>query len=253
MNNIKLMVCPHDTASNPDKWYHFAQYLTQSLSNGVHFNQSLDFPDFHKQLSTGGLIYANPQDSLRLITEHQYKPLVRPSNLFDEIVFVANNSIENPQITDLNNHNVISVNSMLVTRVGIKHLFEQDLKPSMLKPAASWMAVAKAIFRNDEQYGFLYKDFYEGLNSLIKGNIKKIAETSNGTIHHNLLVSPTLANLSDELQALLTQMHIKDERTKKILTLLGIEQFNAVSEADILAFNDISALGNGLMVSPEIA
>jgi len=38
MDSIKFLVCPHDTASNPDKWYHFAQYLTQEISNSIIVN-----------------------------------------------------------------------------------------------------------------------------------------------------------------------------------------------------------------------
>jgi len=111
MDNIKFLVCPHDTASNPDKWYHFAQYLTQEISSSVHFEQSMDFPDFHQQLKSGGLIYANPQDSLKLINEHQYTPIARSSNLFDEIVFVANKTVEAPLISDLSAADIISVNA----------------------------------------------------------------------------------------------------------------------------------------------
>ncbi len=247
MDHIKFMVCPHDTASNPDKWYHFAQYLTQSLTNSIQFEKSMDFPDFHEQLTSGGLIYANPQDSLRLIKEHGYTPVVRSSNLFDEIVFVANSSLENPQINDLAGADVMSVNSMLVSRVGIKFLFDQDIKPASLKPAASWMAVVKAIFRNEEKYAFIYKDFYEGLNGLSKSGLQKIAETYDGTIHHSLLVSPELESFADRLQLCLVEMHDQGERAEGILKSLGIDQFMAVSKDDILAFEELLTLGDELM------
>ena len=247
MDNIKFMVCPHDTASNPDKWYHFAQYLTQSLTNSIQFEKSMDFPDFHEQLTTGGLIYANPQDSLRLIKEHGYTPIARSSNLFDEIVFIANTTIENPQISDLVDNDVITVNSMLVTRVGIKYLFDQDIKPASLKPAASWMAVVKAIFRSEEKYAFVYKDFYEGLNTLSKSGLQKIAETYDGTIHHSLLVSPKLESLADRLQLCLVEMHQQGERAEGILNSLGIDQFMAVSKENILEFETLLSLGNELM------
>jgi hypothetical protein len=241
------MVCPHDTASNPDKWYHFAQYLTQSITNSVQFEKSMDFPDFHGQLSSGGLIYANPQDSLRLIKENGYIPIARSSNLFDEIVFIANKSVEDPQIIDLANNDVISVNSMLVTRVGIKFLFDQDIHPSRLKPAESWMAVVKAIFRGEEKYGFVYKDFYDGLNSLSKSGLQKIAETYDGTIHHNLLLAPQLESVSLKLQLCLIEMHEQGERENSILKDLGIDQFMAVNKEDILDFESLLSLGDELM------
>ena len=251
--NIKLMVCPHDTANNPDKWFHLAHYLTHGITNSIMFEKSLDFPDFHEQLTSGGLIYANPQDSVKLIKEHGYTPITRPSNLHDEIVFIANTSIENPQITDLANSEIISVNSMLVTRVGIKHLLDRDLKPALIKPAESWMAVVKDIFRNNEKYGFVYKDFYEGLNSLSRNGLQKISETTGGTIHHCFLVSPELESLANSLQSCLLNMHNESERSKDILASLNVEQFLPVSKEEILNFESLSTLGDELMTKNEAA
>jgi hypothetical protein len=187
------------------------------------------------------------------MNEHNYIPVARSSNLFDEIVFVANKNVENPQISDLNNSNVISVNSMLVTRVGIKYLLDKDMTPSFIKPAASWMAVVKSIFRSEEKYGFIYKDFYEGLNSLSKSGLQKIAETQDGTIHHNLLVSPKLKAVVMKLQQCLIEMNDQGEREKDILESLGIDQFIAVTEKDILNFETLATLGSELMENKEAA
>ncbi len=246
MNNIKFMVCPHDTASNPDKWYHFSQYLTQTLSNSssVQFEKSMDFPDFHAQLSTSGLIYANPQDSVNLITNQGYIPVARSSNLFDEIVFVTSNDIQNPTISDLIDKDVITVTSMLVSKVGTKFLLDQKIKVASLKTAESWMAVVKAIFRKEEKYGFIYKDFYEGLNNLTKSGLQKIAETNDGTIHHNLLVSPALESIALDLQNILIEMHHQGGRCEDILESLGVDKFLAVNKQEILAFNNLASVSS---------
>jgi len=115
------------------------------------------------------------------------------------------------------------------------------------------MAVAKSIFRCEEKFGFLYKDFYEGLNNLTKSGLIRIAETHDGTIHHNLLVSPELEPVSSQLQQCLTEMHTKDERTKNILASLNMDKFITVSKEEVLAFEDLAELGNDLMETKDVA
>ena len=241
MNNFKLMVCPHDTAKNPENWYNFAQYLTQTLSSSVLFEKSIDFPDFHSNLISSGLVYANPQDSLRLIKEHGYIPVARPSNLSDEIIFVATKSLENPKVADIANNNVTSVDSMMVTKVGLKCLLDHDITPSNIDSKESWMAVVKSIFRGETDYAMVYKDFYEGLNSLSRSGLQKIGETTDGTIHHNLLVSQELAEFSDQIQQCLIQMHEASERSQEILAALNIQKLVAVSKDEILNFEALHA------------
>ena len=249
MDNIKFMVCPHDTASDPDKWFHFAQCLTKHINSSVQFDQSMDFPDFHKNFSSSGLIYANPQDSLRLIKEHDYTPVARPSNLYDEIVFIANAEIENPKLTDLAGTHVVSVNTMMVTRVGVKYLFEKNIKPASIGSKNSWMGVAKSIFRGEEKYAFVYKDFYNGLNSLSKSGMQEIGETQDGTIHHNILIAPDLKHLADKVHHCLIDMHKQDAAVKRVLAELGVEHFVGVTKDDIFKFETLGKLGSELMVS----
>ena len=247
MDHVKLLVCPHDTATNPDKWYRFAQFLTRSIEASVQFEKSMDFPEFHKELTTGGLIYANPQDSLVLIKDHDYTPLVRPSNLFDEIVFVANMELENPCLDDLRENNVISVNSMMVTRVGIKYLYEKNIKPASIVSRPSWMAVAKSIFRCEEEYAFLYKDFYLCLNSLSRSGLRNIGETDDGTIHHNILIAPKFLEFAETIMDNLVEMHEQDTRSTGVLTDLGIKQFIPVNKKEIFQFESLGTLGSELM------
>jgi len=241
MEHLKLMVCPHDTAKNPENWFNFAQYLTQTIHHSFLFEKSLDFPDFHNQLTSSALVYANPQDSVKLIREHGYLPVARPSNLSDEIIFVANKNMQAPKVTDLTDKTVASVNSMMVTRVGIKCLLENNIKPLNIDHKESWMAVVKSIFRNEAEYGMIYKDFYEGLNGLSKSGLQKIGETSDGTIHHNLLTSPVLKNSMTDIQTCLLQMHQHNDKSHEILTALHIDKFMPVSIDEILHFESLQA------------
>lgn len=249
MSDLKFMVCPHDTASNPDKWFQLAQYLSKHLSAAVKFSQSIDFAEYHQQLTEGALIYANPQDSLRLIKEHDYIPIARSSNLFDEIVFIASLGIDAPTMNDLLNSEINSVNSMMVTRVGVKHLLDNELAPKAIRSQASWMAVVKSIYRDEGEFGMVYKDFYDGLNSLTKKGFTTLEQTQDGTIYHSVLVSSDFKEVASDIQSCLVEMSEKDERAKEILQELGIDKFITVNSDDILQFEELSTLGNELMVS----
>ncbi len=255
MSNIKLMVCPHDTAKNPENWYNFAQYLTQTITNSVMFEKSIDFPDFHEKLTTGGLVYANPQDSVKLIKEHNYLPVARPSNLFDEIVFVANKNMVEASLTDLSNKPITTVESMMVSKVGLKYLLNQNIIPSEIHSTESWMAAIKSIFRNETSYAMIYKDFFDGLNKLSKSGLVKIGETTGGTIHHNLLTSPELADLSPHIQQCLLQMHENNKRSSEILASLNIDKFENTTKDDILNFDLLNtySLNNAVKVSKTAA
>lgn len=249
--SLKFMVCPHDTASNPDKWFQLAQYLSKHLSAGIQFSKSIDFDEYHQQLTEGALIYANPQDSLMLIKDHGYTPVARSSNLFDEIVFIASLKEIEPSMDDIQDNEVISVNSMMVTRVGMKYLLDKNIKPSGIRTQATWMAVVKGIYREEYKFGLVYKDFYEGLNTLTKKGFTTLGETEDGTIHHSVLISSEFKEMAADIQACLIEMSEENERGREILQELGIERFMAVSADDILQFEHLSTLGEELMIKSE--
>lgn len=248
MSHIKFMVCPHDTASHSDKWFQLAQYLSKHLSTGIQFHKSLDFPEFHQELTEGGLIYANPQDSLRLIKEYNYTPVARPSNVFDEIVFIASLALSNPGIKDIQADEITSVNSMMVTRVGIKYLFEKEIMPAGICPKTTWMAVVKGVYREENKFGMVYKDFYDGLNALTKRGFTTLDQTQDGMIYHSLLVSNEYKEMTIDIQHCLLAMEKQDQRSQNILQELAIERFIPVGSKDILQFETLSTLGEELMI-----
>ena len=239
MTTIKLMVCPHDTAKNPENWYKLALYLTKNVGSSVIFKQSIDFPDFHQQLMNGELIYANPQDSVQLIKEHGYLPIARPSNLSDEIVFVANKNFSNPKMTDLTGSTISSVSSMMVTKIGMIHLQKNDIRPAKINSKKSWMAVVKSIFRCEVDYAMIYKDFYDSLTEMSKSGLQKIGETKNGEIHHNVLISPELKDSAQAVQTCLLNMHKNNNYGQEVLTALNIKTFIGVNSDEILKFENL--------------
>ncbi|HIO92194.1 MAG TPA: hypothetical protein EYG68_05025 [Leucothrix mucor] len=257
MKKITFMVCPHDTAKNPDRWFMFAQFLTKNINSSVKFEQSLDFVDFHKEITSGGLIYSNPQDSLKLIKNHGYIPIARPINLFDEIVFITSHKIKKPTLQDFSENTVVSVTDMMVTQVGINYLQKEKIIPSEVLSKPSWMAVIKSMTRNEYNFALVYKDFYDGLTNLSKSGVQKVGETQEEIIHHNFLIAPELQAMTEAIQSCLLTMQKNNSQGEKILNSLGMEKLVAVNKTDILhpwnsTKNTIKVIAKKLAKAPTL-
>ncbi|HPI96977.1 MAG TPA: PhnD/SsuA/transferrin family substrate-binding protein [Gammaproteobacteria bacterium] len=246
MDSLKMMVCPHDTAGDPIKWFQFSQYLSKYANVSTLFYQCLDFVEFHNKMEEADIIYANPQDSLSLQEKHGFIPLLHSTNLFDEIVFIANQDADHGSLEVLNNQECVSCNSMMVTRIGIKDLFSKNIKPKTIHSKDNWMAVVKAVSQGEMPYGFVYKDFYDGLNKMSKSLVHKLGETQEQSIFHTLFINPKYADHKNHLIQTLSEAHLT-EKGKSVLSGVNIEKFITVSKLEILRFRSLLTLGSEIM------
>ena len=246
MSSMNLMVCPHDTAGDPIKWFGFALYLTKYCNTSTKYYKCLDFVEFHTKMSEADIVYANPQDSLELLEKHDFVPIVHSTNLFDEIVFIANNDVDSDSLEVLNGSDCISCNGMMVTRVGIKGLLDKGIKPNKIYSKDNWMAVVKAVSQGEMPYGFVYKDFYDGLNKLSKSMVTKIGETNERSIFHSVFISKDHLDKKEALTQILTQAH-KDEKGKETLSSVNVEKFITVTKEEVSGFKSLLDLGSDLL------
>lgn len=228
---LEMMVCPHDTASNPDRWYVFLQYLAQHLDTQMQFDVALDFADFQQNLARADLVYANPSDTLKLIAEG-LSVLARPSNLHDEVVFVANPEIENPSLESLNGQELVSVAHLQPTKLALHILKEKGITPSGIADRDSWTAVIGSIWRGEANYGLLYRDTYQELSEQGKGMVQAFYSSDERVNFHNMLVGRKAADQQEAIAQILQNMHT-DEKGKEVLSELGIEQWVPTTQDDI--------------------
>ena len=245
MSPWQMMVCPHDTAKNPERWFVFAQYLSQHLGDegesiSVRFQQSLDFAEFQAGMASADLVYANPQHALVLADKHGFVPLARGGDLFDEAVCVTCADCD-ASIADMHQSDVATVTSMLVTNVALKSLERQSLTPAALKNEATWMAVVQAIYRGDVRFGILYKDFYEGMSKLSRKQIKVLGETQEHAVYHCFMLAPQHSAKLDAVRETLLGMG-QHPRGAEILTDLSMHGLLTVEAGELEA---IRALRGG--------
>lgn len=237
MLRLDMMVCPHDTAKNPERWFLFAQFLSQGTGHSVRFEQSLDFAEFQAGMAQADLVYANPQHALKLAEEHGYLPIARASNLFDEAVLVTCAECE-AAAADFHQAHVATVPSMLVTQVALKSLARNGIVPQDLQPAASWMGVVQALYKGKARFGILYKDFYEGMSKLSRKQVRMVSETAERSVYHCFMLAPRPAEQAAAMQQVLLGM-ADDPKGAAILQDLHMERLVPVQPEDLAAIRDL--------------
>lgn len=234
-----MMVCPHDTASNPDRWFRVAQYLGQHLD--VHFNLeiSLDFADFRATMGKADLVYANATDTLKLV-DQQYAAIARPSTLFDEVVFVSSTEVASPSLSGMAGETIASVKALMPTCLALHILKEKGIQPAGIANHESWTGVISAIWRGEAQYGLVYKDTYDELSEQGKGMVKVIEISQERLAFHNLLVGNQGLAKQAALQDVFLSMH-HDENGREILQDLGIAQWVPTTSEELAAMKRIAS------------
>jgi hypothetical protein len=232
MNKLNLMICPHDTAKNPERWFRLVQYLNQHLDFTIHFNISLDFRDFHDCLLEADLVYANPSDGVHLVKEHQFIPIVRSTNLFDEVVFIANPNLDNPSLQSYQDSQVVTISSMVASKIATSILQKQSIVPIELVNKESWLGVINAVAKDEVPLGFVYKDTYDELSPITKQMISVIATSTEQKAFHALYINPNVSDHAPAISDTLRQMHL-DPKGQEVLKDINVEAWEAMS-ADAL-------------------
>ena len=229
---LQMLVCPHDTVHHPERWYRLVQYLTPRIAAEIHFELSLDFEDFQSHLSTVDLVYANPADSLKLITQRNFVPLARPGRCYDEAMFLS--SVEHPadSIHAMHGATVATVTTMLPAKVALHALKQQAIIPGELVHRDSWQAVVGCIYRGEVPFGIVYRDSFESLSAQGKSMAHVIAATNEQAAFHSMLLAPQHAGLRQPLQAALIGMQA-DPVGQEILAEMGCGPWTLIGELEL--------------------
>lgn len=187
-----MMVCPHDTSQNPDKWLYFAQYLSLNSPIRVHLEMCFDFQEFHENYLQADIVYANPNDAITFAERTKGHALARPANIYDELVIVSSANQPATTIEALAGAEIISVAQMAVTGMGLRALAGKDIQPKGIRNVSSWLGVVNALREEQGSYGFLYKDTYEMLSAPNKADLYVITCSQEKLLFHSLLIRPLL-------------------------------------------------------------
>lgn len=238
MDTFKFMVCPHDTAKNPERWFFLTQYLSTKLEAHIVFDNVLDFHEFHQTFGESDIIYANPQDSVHLVMDQGFTPLVRPEGMYDEVVFIAGEDIENPTLNSLQGKPIGTVTSMLPTKIGLHVLHQQGIEPQEFIGRDSWLAVVNGIIKGELDFAFVYKDTYDDLSPMSKEMFQKFFVSQEKLAFHSINLGSRLADRQSELAELFLGMD-GDDTGREVLGKLLISKWLPVSMAEVEAVKKI--------------
>ena len=238
MNKMIMMVCPHDTAKNPDRWFRLVQYLNSHLDDiSIHLDLALDFQEFNNKMNQADLVYANPNQSLEL-KENGYSSFVRPSNIYDEVVFIANPEMPNPTLESFQGETVATVINTLTTKLAMSILGDMGVKPAQLVNNLSWLAVIKKVSQNTP-LGFVYKDTYEELSETTKKMITKVGVSSVNKLFHQFNLGGKAMAYKPNLEKLFLGMDT-DNKGKDVLQELNIQSWKIPTQEEIETMEKLS-------------
>ncbi|NJP06492.1 MAG: phosphate/phosphite/phosphonate ABC transporter substrate-binding protein [Chloroflexaceae bacterium] len=236
MTTLRLMVCPHDTANDPDRWYTFAQYLSQQLHKqidiSVFFEISLDFQDFHEHMQSADIVYANPADTITLIDQQGGFALVRPDGHYDEVVFIANHAVDAPTLKSLQHVSIASVANLVPTKIALHMLAERSIEPQEVTHYDSWLSVIGAVWRDEVRFGLVYKDTYDELSEQGKQMTQAFLVSQEQKAFHALVLKPSAIPHRQVIESILLGME-HDEHGKEVLQELHMTHWVPIHEHEI--------------------
>lgn len=238
MGVLRFAVCPHDTVSNLEGWYRLAQYLSQRLNTSVQFEMAMDFDDFHEQMLTADLVYANPSDFFKLQAERNFQALARPSGCYDEAVFIAHTGIAQPSLSQIQGEQLALVEGLLPTRVALKMLAGQGISPGRLRNCGSWTGVVSCVCNGESPFGIVYKDAYDNLSEQSKAMVQLIAASNEHMAFHTFSTGATAAPYADRLRDLLPGMR-SDPVGSEVLGDMHLTGWELVSAAELEAMSKL--------------
>ena len=234
-----MLVCPHDTAKNPGRWYFLTQYAAMQ-GYPLHLEISFDFAEFHEQLIDADIVYANPQDAAQLVNDRGFVPIARPIGIYDEVIFIANHKIADPSLMSLDGQALATVTSMLVTGIGLSVLAREGVQPSEIKSTDTWLMVLDLVRTGQVDYGFMYKDTYEGLSEDNRKSVNAFYVSAEQQAFHSICIDSATVTHKEQWQQALLSMHMNADG-KMALEELGIEKWVPVLEDE---FDGIQKLVN---------
>ncbi|MEB3179668.1 MAG: PhnD/SsuA/transferrin family substrate-binding protein [Nostocaceae cyanobacterium] len=232
MISLTLLVCPHDTAREPDRWFRFAQYCSTHLETSVHFSLSLDFEDFHQQLDKADIVYANPTDSIRLVKQSGFCFLARPMNQYDEVLFIANPQVPNPSLASFQGEKLATVEGLLPTKIALSLLKKQGIQPSGLIGKPSWLSVVSAVSKGEANFGIVYKDTYLEMSAKMQGLVNPFNSSDEKVAFHSLVLSPRAIEYRDKLEHLLLTMQT-DDKGHNVLREVHLQGWESITSENI--------------------
>lgn len=232
VKELTLVVCPHDTARNPEGWSRLAHYMATRLDRPIRFSRSSDFAAFRQSITSADLVYSNPADSLRLLDTHGFRALAHPAHCYDEALLITGPEGNLPSIEAIHGAVVSTVTSLLPSRLALKMLRERGVTPANLTHRDSWLSVMRSVWNGEVPFGIIYRDAYDEISPQGRAMVRVLATTNERAAFHMLCAQPSICDSFSRLTDLLTTMSA-DPEGMAVLTSLHVQGWLPVADDDL--------------------
>lgn len=170
---IKLSICPHDTAKGVERWYSFAKSLEEKVGYKVDLITFHSFEEEYKKLDTEliHIHYANPFTQVELFNKG-YIPLAKFKGQKDEFFLISKGSFRERQIIKL------ALPHFNFSGVAFLHLMVDNISLVTVK---DFFEVFDYVKDGKADVGIMYGENWQQIQD--KNGVEKISDTVYETCH----------------------------------------------------------------------
>ncbi len=221
----RFAISPDVHARDLPTWFVLNTRLQRALGRPGRATVHDDFGALHRACAAGevDLVYANAADTVELVREHGFLPVVRPREVADEAVVVV--SATGP-VTDLDDVpdrlTVAATDAPDVERICRILLEPADLDAGAidLTVLRNYVLVAKAVITGQVEAGFFLRRAHDNLSATTRGMLRPLISSRIHVVSHCLLLAPGLAELREPLRDFLHTLS-RDPAEQSTLAELG--------------------------------
>lgn len=223
---LQVTISPDVNIKYLPGWFTFNVWLQKSLGRRCHFGVYEDFTACREALRRDeiDLIYANPYDAALLLREKGFLPVAKPQHLSDEAVIAVSSDAPYHAIEDLEpGIRVASAGDPEVDMICRIMLEPADLSidAEQCERRENYVLVAKEVLNGTVDVGFFSARAFDDLSAAVKKRLRVLLRSEIYVLHHLLLLSPRVTDLSAQLQSLLVAQNETPEG-QRLLSDIGL-------------------------------
>lgn len=195
-------------------WFIVNTWLQRHLGEPTHLEVYDGFDELHQAMAAESIdvIYANPFDAARLVRDHGYVPLVRPTDRPDEAVIatLADGPIQ--AVEDLlPGTRIATTDDPDVHMMCMIMIEPADLNAGnvAMQRRDNYVLVAKSLLQGSADIGFFLAETFDDLSGPIRSQLRVLVRSQIYVINHLFLAHPRLGARITALRDAL--LHMADD------------------------------------------
>lgn len=217
-------------------WYFFNTYLQRQLQRDIHMELVHGpFNDSHLLDTQMDIVFSKPFESIQLVLQQQFLPLMRPSEQSDEVtLLVRADDVRHSLLAFKGGRVVTATQANFVYLLG-RFLLEDDeaaLVNMNYSFAGCDIKSLQSLIKGSADIMFLLSESYRGLSAMTKSKLRVVDQSETQFAFHLLSLAPRCRELAPVIEKILLDMSISSQG-RQVLADLGINGWSKPTEDEI--------------------